>query len=100
MTNASHPVAHHDAPQSRRVRLFRNGRSQAVRIPKEFELAGDEVTIRRDGERLVIEPVRSSMTELLARLRALGDSSEPWPNVDDGLLPVEPPPDFGHGSDS
>jgi antitoxin VapB len=42
----------------RRVRLFRNGRNQAVRIPVEFELPGDEAIMHRDGDRLVIEPAR------------------------------------------
>mgnify|MGYP000993772890 CR=1 FL=1 len=42
----------------REARLFRNNRSQAVRIPVEFELPGDRVLIHRDGDRLIIEPVR------------------------------------------
>jgi antitoxin VapB len=42
----------------RHVKLFRNGRKQAVRIPVEFELPGDEAIMHRDGDRLVIEPVR------------------------------------------
>ncbi|HRY06536.1 MAG TPA: AbrB/MazE/SpoVT family DNA-binding domain-containing protein, partial [Hyphomicrobiaceae bacterium] len=41
----------------RRVKLFKNGRNQAVRIPREFELSGDEAIMRKEGERLVIEPV-------------------------------------------
>ena len=44
--------------EQRHVRLFRNGRNQAVRIPVEFELPGDEAIMYRDGDRLVIEPVR------------------------------------------
>ena len=36
----------------RHVKLFRNGRSQAVRIPVEFELPGDEAIMHRDGDRL------------------------------------------------
>lgn len=42
----------------RHVRLFRNGRNQAVRIPVEFELPGNEAIMHRDGDRLVIQPVR------------------------------------------
>ncbi len=42
---------------TRRVRLFRNGRNQAIRIPREFELPGSEAVMRREGDRLVIEPV-------------------------------------------
>lgn len=44
--------------ERRRVQLFRHGRNQAVRIPVEFELPGNEATMHRDGERLMIEPVR------------------------------------------
>ncbi len=44
------------APQ-RRAKLFANGRSQAVRLPKEFRLPGDEVYIRRDGDRIILEPI-------------------------------------------
>ena len=41
------------------AKLFFNGRSQAVRIPKAFRFEGvDEVTIRKEGEALVIAPVR------------------------------------------
>ncbi len=36
--------------------LFRNGRSQAVRLPKEFRFDGEEVSIRRAGKRVVLEP--------------------------------------------
>ena len=41
-----------------RAKLFWNGRSQAVRLPKEFRFQGDEVTIRRQGQRVVLEPVQ------------------------------------------
>jgi antitoxin VapB len=51
----------------RHVRLFRNGRNQAIRIPREFELPGQEAIIRREGGRLVIEPVqRPSLLRFLA----------------------------------
>ena len=40
----------------RRVRLFKNGRSQAIRIPKKIELPGDEAIIRKEGTRLIVEP--------------------------------------------
>lgn len=51
----------------RHVRLFRNGRNQAVRIPREFELPGNDAIMRKEGERLVIEatPRRGSLEELL-----------------------------------
>jgi len=48
------------APKDRpgRAKLFRNGRSQAVRLPLEFRFAGDEVSIRRDGDAVILEPVK------------------------------------------
>ena len=38
------------------AKLFRNGRSQAVRLPREFRFEGDEVNIRRVGKRVILEP--------------------------------------------
>jgi antitoxin VapB len=70
----------------RRVRLFRNGRNQALRIPVEFEIAGDEALIHREGDRLVIEPVRKP--SLLAVLATLQPIAEAFPDVDEGLLPL------------
>lgn len=58
----------------RHVRLFRNGRNQAVRIPREFELPGDEAILRKEGSRLVLEPAPpSSLLALLATLKPLDE---------------------------
>jgi antitoxin VapB len=65
----------------RHVRLFRNGRNQAVRIPVEFELPGDEAIMHRDGERLVIEPVRKR--GLVGLLRSMPPSAEEFPEISD-----------------
>ncbi|MGH8871257.1 MAG: antitoxin [Acidimicrobiia bacterium] len=46
-----------DQSRSRRAKVFRNGRSQAVRLPKEFRFDGDEVLIRREGEAVILEPI-------------------------------------------
>lgn len=72
----------------RHVRLFRNGRNQAVRIPREFELPGDEAILRREEGRLVLEPVPSKpgLLEVLATLEPL---DEEFPDVDEGLLRLE-----------
>ena len=70
----------------RRVKLFRNGRNQAVRIPVEFELPGNEATMRREGDRLIVEPVRQqSLLELLATMEP---SDEDFPDIDSDLLPL------------
>ena len=67
----------------RRVRLFRNGRNRAIRIPKEFELEGDEVIIRKEGNRLIVEPIqRTSLLEVLAKLKPVRDE---FPDIDSGL---------------
>jgi virulence-associated protein VagC len=41
----------------RRAKVFWNGRSQAIRLPKEMRVEGSEVAIARDGRRLVVEPL-------------------------------------------
>ena len=73
-------------PNERHVKLFRNGRNQAVRIPVEFELPGNEALMHREGNRLVIEPARKKT--LLAVLAALEPLDGPFPDVDAGLLPL------------
>lgn len=67
--------------EQRHVKLFRNGRNQAVRIPVEFELPGDEAIMHRDGEKLVIEPVRKR--GLLALLKVMKPLDEEFPEIDD-----------------
>ncbi len=74
-------------PEQRRVKLFRNGRNQAVRIPVEFELPGDEAVMHRDGDRLVIEPVRKR--GLVALLKSMKPLEEGFPEIDDPLPPRE-----------
>lgn len=73
--------------QERHVRLFRNGRNQAVRIPREFELDASEAIMRREDDRLVIEPVRRR--SLLQALRGLSPLPEEFPDVDRGLPPLD-----------
>jgi antitoxin VapB len=67
----------------RHVRLFRNGRNQAVRIPVEFELPGDEAIMHRDGDRLVIEPLRKR--GLVALLKAMRPLKDCFPEIEDSV---------------
>jgi antitoxin VapB len=71
----------------RHVRLFRNGRNQAVRIPREFELEGDEAIMRKEGGRLIVEPIRKG--RLLSLLATLSPLDEPFPDVDENLPPLD-----------
>ena len=72
----------------RHVKLFRNGRNQAVRIPREFELPGEDAVIRKEGERLIIEPTSpKSLLALLATLQPIEEDFPPIPDPTPG--PVE-----------
>jgi virulence-associated protein VagC len=42
------------------AKLFANGRSQAVRLPKSFRFSGKEVSVRRDGDAVVLEPIKGA----------------------------------------
>jgi antitoxin VapB len=69
------------------VRLVHNGRNQTLNIPQAFEMPGDDVVIRKEGERLIIEPFqKKSLMELLATLENIDDE---FPNVDEGLLALD-----------
>ena len=72
----------------RYVRLFRNGRNQALRIPREFELPGNQATLRKDGDRLIVEAVtkQPGLLEVLAKLKPIEDE---FPDVDADLPPLE-----------
>jgi antitoxin VapB len=66
----------------RHVRLFKNGRNQVLRIPRDLELPGNEAILHREGWRLVVEAVtRPTLLAVLARLRPL----------DEGLPTIERP---------
>jgi len=70
----------------RHVRVFRNGRNQAVRIPREFELPSEDAVMRKEGNRLIIEPVPpKSLRAVLAGLQPL---REDFPPITD--LPPDP----------
>jgi antitoxin VapB len=62
----------------RHVKLFRNGRNQAVRIPREFELPGEDAIMRKEGNRLIIESVRpKSLAEVLDGMSPLQEDFPP-----------------------
>jgi antitoxin VapB len=75
--------------EARQVKLFRNGRNQAVRIPREFELPGEDAVMRREGDRLILEP--AAPKTLLDLLAGWDDLDEEFPVIDD---PPPEPVDF------
>jgi len=68
----------------RHVSRFRNGRNQAIRIPREFELEGTEAIIRKEGGRLIIEPIAPRR-----RLLAL---SSGWTPLEEAFPEIANPP--------
>ncbi|MDF1601813.1 AbrB/MazE/SpoVT family DNA-binding domain-containing protein [Mesorhizobium sp. YIM 152430] len=76
----------------RKASLFRNGRSQAVRIPKEFEFEGDEVLITSAGNgKLLLEPVarKQTLLELLESMEPLPEADWMPEITDEDLLPLD-----------
>jgi len=57
------------------AKLFMHGRSQAVRLPKEFRFEGSEVNVRKDGDRVILEPIKKPPIDIaawFARMDELG----------------------------
>ena len=50
------------------AKLFKNGQSQAVRLPKEFRMSGDEVYIKKQGEAIILLPKENSWAPLFSSL--------------------------------
>ena len=72
--------------------LFIAGSGQAVRVPEGFELPGTEVTVTKDGDRLIIEPAEMLAKDpkrLVELLDSWDDLDVEWPDVDEGLLPAD-----------
>jgi antitoxin VapB len=70
-------------PKTNIAKLFKNGRSQAVRLPREFRFEGDRVRVRRLGTGVLLEPIIHDTKELFRRLDELNQlNSEPFPSRD------------------
>jgi antitoxin VapB len=73
-----------------KAKLFRHGRSQAVRLPKEFRLPGNEVLVSKVGNKVILEPIEPPPFDVkgwLERLRQYEDVPFPDPPYDPPLLP-------------
>jgi antitoxin VapB len=69
------------------AKLFMHGRSQAVRLPKEFRFSGDEVRIKRVGQGVLLEPVKKDVRAIMAKIDSYGD----FPFMEDREQPPMPP---------
>jgi len=78
-----------EATETATAKLFMHGRSQAVRLPKEFRFAGKEVRVRRFGGGVLLEPMEFDVDAWLARL----DSYRDIPFMEDGREQPEMPED-------
>ena len=68
------------------IQLIQQGKTQSITLPEELNLDTREVTIRQEGEKLIIEPLKEK--SLLQTLATLEDIEEDFPDVDEGLLPL------------
>ncbi|MGA8150311.1 MAG: AbrB/MazE/SpoVT family DNA-binding domain-containing protein [Terriglobales bacterium] len=73
-------------PKTDIAKLFQNGRSQAVRLPREFRFEGDRVRIRRVAQGVLLQPLIQSPGEWFHELDEL--SSQPFPRR--GRQPAAP----------
>ena len=69
------------------VKLIQQGNIQTLPIPKELTLSTSEVIIRQEEGKLIIEPYKKKY--LLEVFANLDDIDEEFPDVDEGLLPLD-----------
>jgi len=87
-----------EAPEADTAKLFWNGRSQAVRLPKAFRFEGDQVRIRRSGDAVILEPLvrRGWPAGFWEHLDA---SSKDWLDLVERSKFASEPPDFDAPAD-
>jgi antitoxin VapB len=71
----------------RQVSLLTSGQEQVLNIPPELVLSSTEVLLRKEGHRLIIEPISSG--SLISLLTTLPDITDNFPDIDEGLLPLD-----------
>jgi len=77
------------------AKLFTHGGSQAVRLPKEFRFDGGEVRIRKDGDKVILEPVERDWTTFWATMDQLAEEAgEPFPDPPRDLATPTPKANF------
>ena len=79
----------------RTAKLFTHGGSQAVRLPKEFRFDGGEVRIRKEGDRVILEPLERDWDVFWARMDHLAEAAgEPFPDPPRDLTAPRPKANF------
>jgi antitoxin VapB len=74
------------------AKLFMNNRSQAVRLPKEFQFKAKEVYIRKEGDEVILSPRPGSWAEYIANREPVSDEfMEIMRTRNDDLLPLREP---------
>jgi antitoxin VapB len=76
------------------AKLFKNGRSQAVRLPKEFQFSGNEVRIRRIGQSVILEPVEADLRAAFEKIDAIGREIGEFMPDGRNQPPMPPPKDI------
>jgi len=71
------------------AKIFKHGRSQAVRLPAKFRLPGKEVRVKRVGNSIVLEPIQINIKALFAKL----DKYRDVPFMEEGREQPPMPPD-------
>ena len=69
------------------IKLIQTGNTQTLTIPPELTLSTTEVIIREDNGKLIIEPYKKK--SLLETFSTLDDIEEDFPDIDEGLLPLD-----------
>lgn len=70
-----------------RVKLIRNGDTQSLILPQGFIFSSTEFTLRQEENRLILEPIQKK--SLLELLSSLDDLDEEFPDIEEGLLPLD-----------
>jgi antitoxin VapB len=73
----------------RQIRLESDGDGQTIHIPSDFVLPGDEAVISKLGDSILIRPVQKTTSGLLEWLKTIEPWNEEFPDVDEGLLPLD-----------
>jgi antitoxin VapB len=73
----------------RQIRLESDGDGQTIHIPSDFVLPGDEAVISKLGDSILIRPVQKTTSGLLEWLKTIEPWDEEFPDVDEGLLPLD-----------